>query len=155
MEPRSWLVVLVGAAVTTTGSILCAGELYKTVDAQGQVTYSDHPLSASSQRIFVEVKQGNPEEAARLQRQQSDSEAHLEQRARDAQQDANDQAQKAAQQAQQQQRCNAARARYAAFAAGGRLYKLDDQGNRVYYSDAEIEQQRAQTKAAMEAACGL
>jgi hypothetical protein len=39
------------------------------------------------------------------------------------------------------------------FAAGGRIFRTDEQGNRVYYSDQEIDQQRAATKAAMDSAC--
>ena len=150
-----WPVILVGVVALLAGHRIRADELYKTVDSNGQVTYSDHPLSGASQRISIEVTPANAQEAARLNRQQATSEAQMEQRARDAQRESNDQAQKAAQLAQQQQRCNAARSRYATFAAGGRLFKLDEQGNRVYYSDDEIEQQRIVTKAAMDAACNF
>jgi len=152
MKSRGIPALLLGATAALSVRVP-ADELYKTVDANGQVSYSDHPLSQASQRISIEVRPANATEAARLSRQQNATEAQLEQRALDAQQDANEQARKSAQLAQQQQRCNAARSRYATFAAGGRLFKLDDQGNRVYYSDEEIEQQRAQTKAAMDAAC--
>lgn len=132
-----------------------AADMYKTVDPQGQVTYSDHPLSPASQRISVEVTPANTDEAARLARQQAAQNAEYAQQAKQDRQDAADQAQKAAQLAQQQQRCNAARSRYAMFAAGGRIFKTDTQGNRVYYSDEEIDQQRVLTKEAMDSACNF
>lgn len=130
-----------------------ADDMYKTVDAQGNVTFSDHPLSPASRRMSVDVTQGDPAEAARIRQQQAQMNAETAQSVKQSQQDASDQARKAALQAQQQQRCAAARARYAMFAAGGRLFRTDEQGNRVYYSDQEINQQRDAAKAAMEGAC--
>jgi hypothetical protein len=151
---RSTWAPLYAAAVLIAAQQSLADDMYKTVDPQGHVTYSDHPQSPASQRISVEVREGNAEEAARLTRQQAAMDAESALQAKQARQDADEQAKKAAQLAQQQQRCNAARNRYAMFAAGGRIFKTDAQGNRVYYSDEEIDQQRALTKAAMDSACG-
>jgi hypothetical protein len=109
--------LLLATAILFTARGTLADDLYKTVDAQGHVTYSDHPLSKASERISVEVNPPNAQEAAR------------------------------------KQRCDAARGRYAMFAAGGRIFRTDADGNRVYYSDQEIEDQRAATKAAMDSAC--
>lgn len=130
-----------------------ADDMYKTVDAQGHVSYSDRPLSPTSQRISVEVTSGDPVEAARIKREQVSNTAAAEHAVEQSREDARDQARKEQQAAQQRQRCAAARSRYEMFAAGGRIFHLDDQGNRVYYSDQEIEQQRSETKAGMEQAC--
>ena len=155
MPPGSIAVLLCAAAMLVAAQRSLADDMYKTVDPQGHVTYSDHPLSPSSQRVSIEVKEGNAEEAARLTRQQAAMDAESALQMKQAWQEADEQAKKAAQLAQQQQRCNAARSRYAMFAAGGRIFKVDAQGNRVYYSDEEIEQQRALTKAAMDSACNF
>jgi hypothetical protein len=146
------LVAVFLAIAATNGH---ADDMYKTVDAEGHVTFSDHPLSSASQRVSVEVTPANAAEAARLTREQAAMNAQATQEAKQARQDASDQATKAAKLAQQQQRCAAARARYAMFAAGGRIFRTDEQGNRVYYSDEEIDQQRMSTKAAMESACNF
>lgn len=131
-----------------------ADEMYRTVDAQGHVSYSDHPLSSSSQRIFVDVRSGDSREAARIRREQSENTASAARTVQQSREDEEEKNRKDQQAVQQQQRCALARSRYAMFAAGGRLYHTDDQGNRIYYSDDEIEQQRIATKAAMEKACG-
>jgi hypothetical protein len=149
----SLLTVFFASLLTLLSRPGIADDMYKTVDAQGNVTFSDHPLSSASQRISVDVKQGDPAEAERIRREQAQMNAQAAQSVKQAQQDASDQAKKAAQQAQQQQRCAAARSRYAMFAAGGRLFRTDEQGNRVYYSDQEIDQQRDAARAAMEGAC--
>ena len=130
-----------------------ADTMYRTVDAQGQVTYSDRPLSSSSQRISVDVTGPNASEAARLSKEQAAESEADQQRMQQSQDDAEEAKKAAAHQAALQQRCNAARGRYASFAAGGRLFRTDADGNRVYLSDEEIDEQRTLAKAAMEAAC--
>jgi hypothetical protein len=130
-----------------------ADVMYRTVDAQGHVTYSDRPLSPSSQRISVDVTGPNASEAARLSKEQAAESAVDQQRIELGQHDADEAKKGAARDAAQQQRCNAARGRYASFAAGGRLFKTDADGNRVYLSDEDIDEQRTLAKAAMDSAC--
>jgi hypothetical protein len=130
-----------------------ADDVYKTVDAQGHVTYSDKPLSPQSQRVSVDVIAANPEDAARLAKAQAVANVEAAQEAKQAQQQAIDQQKQASQEAARKRSCDAARNRYAVFAAGGRIFRTDDQGNRAYYSDAEIDAQRISSKAAMDRAC--
>jgi hypothetical protein len=130
-----------------------ADDMYKTVDPQGHIIFSDHPLSSASQRISVQVTAPNPEEAARISKQQAMLNADAAQQAQQAQRDADEQTKKAAHDATQKRRCESARNRFAVFAAGGRIFKSDEQGNRVYYSDQEIEEQRLAAKAIMDSTC--
>jgi Domain of unknown function (DUF4124) len=145
---------LLGAALLLGASgKLCAGDVYKTVDADGHVTYSDHALSPNSKKITVDIVEGDPREAARLSDAMKAQNAEAAQRAKAAQQQAAEEQKQESQQQHQESACRAARARYRLFAAGGRLFHMDAQGNRVYYSDAEIDAQRDSAKAAMDAAC--
>ena len=151
---EAWIGACLCVLAALGSDALLAADMYRTVDANGVVSYSDHPLSSASQRISVEVREPNRQEAARLSKEQAIVAADATAEAQQAQREADDQKKKAAQEAQQKQRCDAARNRYAVFAAGGRIFKSDAQGNRVYYSDSEIEEQRAISKAAMDSACG-
>jgi hypothetical protein len=135
------------------GMYALGGEIYKTVDAQGHIIYSDHPISSTSQPLALQVTTANPQEAARLSREQALQTADAAQSAQQAQKDTAEQQKKAATDAAQKQRCDAARTRYAVFAAGGRIFKSDDQGNRAYYSDEQIAAEAATAKAAMDSAC--
>lgn len=130
-----------------------ADEVYKTLDAQGHITYSDRAISSDSKKVTVDFIQGNPQEAARLAKERALINADETQKARQAQQQAADQQKQQTQEALKRRECDAARSRYAMFAAGGRLFRMDDQGNRVFYSDEEIDAQRVSTKAAMDSAC--
>jgi Domain of unknown function (DUF4124) len=145
------LVVIVSSLAGARSS--CADDIYRTVDSQGHVTYSDHAVSAASRKVTVDVVPANPENAARLAKEQAIIHASEVDREKSAARDAIGQQQQQLEAAAQARRCSAARNRYAAFAAGGRIWKADTQGNRVFYSDQEIEAERASSKAAMDSAC--
>jgi hypothetical protein len=151
IAPRCLLITAMAILVAT--QIAVAGDVYKTVDAQGHVIYSDRALSPNSTKVTLDIIQGNPQDAARLAKTMAAANADAAQQAKMAQQQAADQQQQQSQQEQLRRRCEAARSRYATFAAGGRLFHADEQGNRVYYSDAEIDAQRVSAKAEMDAAC--
>jgi hypothetical protein len=152
MTPTSWF-LRVSALLVLSASCHAAGDIYRTVDAQGNVVYSDRAIAPTSKKIAVDVIQGNAEDAARLAKESAREDADAAQQAKLAREQAAKQQQQDAQEALKQRKCQAARNRYAMFAAGGRIYRVDEQGNRVYYSDAEIDAQRINTKATMDAAC--
>jgi predicted anti-sigma-YlaC factor YlaD len=151
---RAWKPLLTGlAGILGVACYAVASDVYKTVDAQGHVTYSDHALSPESKKVTLDVIQANPQEAARMAKQLAAENADAVQRAKSAREQGDEQQRQKAQQQEQQQRCQAARDRYATFASGGRLFHIDAQGERVYYTDEEIQAQASTAKAAMDSAC--
>jgi hypothetical protein len=126
-------------------------EIYKTVDASGHVVYSDHPTSPAAQKLSVPVTQPDAAEAARLGKQRALEDAEFAQRSR---QDAADASKQAAQAKQDEARCTAARTRYNFLMQVNRLYRVDADGNRAYYSDPEADAMRATSKQTMDQACG-
>jgi hypothetical protein len=128
-----------------------ADEVYKTVDASGHVVYSDHPTSAASEKLSVQVKEADPAEAARLAKQRAVQDADYAQRSR---QEADEQSKQAAQDKQQAALCTSTRNHYFAIKDSRRLFKLDADGNRVFYSDQEGDAMKAAARQAMEQACG-
>jgi hypothetical protein len=125
-------------------------EVYKTFDASGNVVYSDRPSSPKSEKMTVPVQQADPSEAARLAKQHALQDADYAQRNR---QEADEQGRQDAQSRQDAARCSSARTRYFALKDVGRIFRLDADGNRVFYSDAEADSMRAAAKQAMEQAC--
>jgi isoleucyl-tRNA synthetase len=128
-----------------------ADEVYRSVDAQGHVVYSDRATTPTAQKSTVKVIQGDPAEAARAARQTHIFQAEENQRKQ--QQSASDH-EKAQQDHDKQVRCNNARNHYFAIKDANRMYKVDAQGNRQYYSDAEGDARKEQARQAMVAACG-
>jgi len=130
-----------------------AQTLYKTVDSQGRVSYTDKPVSRTSQPTTVQVSAPNPDDAARLQREQAESAAYAE---RVRRQQLTEQ-QKAAEKAQQQRElksfCNEARYRHKVLSEGGRIVEVGDKGERNYLSSEDIVAGREEARAVVEEYC--
>jgi hypothetical protein len=130
---------------------LQAADVYRSVDAEGHVVYSDRADSKAAQKAAVRVDAPDPAEVARLAREQQVMSA--EQSQRQKQQEAEDK-KKALQARDQQVRCESARNHYFAMKEARRIFDRDADGNRVYYSDAEADAKREEAHQVMTAACG-
>jgi multidrug efflux pump subunit AcrA (membrane-fusion protein) len=127
-----------------------AQEIYKSVDAAGHVSYSDRGTSKNSPKTSLKVEEGDPAEAARIAKEQQLLKAEDAQRTR---QDALDARNKADEDRQREAACRNARNNYFRVKDANRLFKLDAEGNRVYYSDEEADKMRVQAQRAMTSAC--
>jgi Domain of unknown function (DUF4124) len=148
---RSRACLLGALAVLAAPAHAIGADVYKTVDASGNVVYSDHPSSPKSQKMTLPVQQADPSEAARLAKQHALQDADYAQRSR---QEADEQGRQEAQSRQDAARCTSARNRYFSLRDVRRIFHLDADGNRVFYSDEEADAMRAAAKQEMELACG-
>jgi len=126
-----------------------AGEVYKSIDAQGHVVYSDRADSAA-QKSVVHVDRPAPTEVARNAKEQAilqveDSQRRKEQSAEDAK--------KARDEHNRQVQCDGARSRYYSLKDARRIFERDAEGNRVYYNDADADAKREEARQAMVTAC--
>jgi len=145
------------AAVVTAGVLVAAvilparaDQVYKSVDAQGHVTYSDRPNAVGAQKTDIAVQQADPNEAARLAKEHQVLNAEDDQRKK---QDLAADKAKAQQDKDRQARCQAAKDHYNSIKEG-RLYKRDADGNRQFMSDTEADAQRETARQVMNTACG-
>jgi hypothetical protein len=128
-----------------------ADQIYKSVDAQGNVTYSDRPNAAGAKKTEVTVQQGDPKEAARLAKERMVLKAEDEQRKK---QDLTENKAKAQQDQDKKAQCERARENYNTLKEVRRISKTDADGNRVYYTDEQADAMRAAALQAMNSACG-
>ena len=128
-----------------------ANEVYKSVDAQGHVVYSDRPDTSSAQKSEVKAEGPNPTEAARIAKEQAILKAEEIQRNK---QKAIEDAKKAQAEHTAQVQCDSARNRFYTLKDARRLYDRDADGNRVYLSDQDGDARREEARQAMTAACG-
>lgn len=126
-------------------------QVYKSVDAQGHVTYSDRPTSAGARKTDIVVQQADPKEAQRLAKERMLLDAADDQRARKT---AADEQAKAKQDRDKKQLCDNARAHYNDIKDANRIYTVTADGNREYYTDAQADAMRSEAKRTMDAACG-
>lgn len=128
-----------------------ADDVYKSVDAQGHVVYSDHPDSSTAQKSLVRVDRPNPAEVARIAKEQEILKAEEIQR---NQQKSVDDKKKAQQDHDKQVQCDGARNRYYTLKDARRIFERDADGNRIYYTDSEANAKRDEARQAMQTACG-
>ena len=133
---------------------LSADEVYKSVDSEGHVVYSDRAPSAKAQKTEVRVTQPDEAQAARNARQQQILNAEDMQRKQHDATEAAATEKKEHQDQQKQALCNQARDHYNLIKDVNLIYHLDANGNRVYYTDAEADARRESARKAMMSACG-
>ena len=127
-----------------------ADGIYKSIDAEGHVVYSDRP-SLNAEKTVVTVDRPDAKEVARIGKEQEI--LKVEEIQRNKQKLADD-AKKAQQEHAKQLQCDAARSAYYLLKDARRVYKRDADGNRVYYSDKDANAKREDARQAMTAACG-
>ncbi|MGB1111005.1 MAG: DUF4124 domain-containing protein [Gammaproteobacteria bacterium] len=131
-----------------------AAKVYRWVDENGKVHFSDKPPAsgrASSASSF-KTREGGANTASAEQRKarmkaMADSlqaEREGKQAAREA-----DQAEAEA----QEKRCKQAKSRAALWKQGGRIYKMDENGERSYYSSEEIDAKRKEGQRQIDKYC--
>lgn len=158
-----WIRLITLSALLIGGSTLAtAGDLYRWVDAQGQVHYSDEPPPADAREVKSMRNKGvDPSE----QEQAEDSEeseappsyveqqaAFEERQAKKAEEQAKaEQEKKMA--AEQKKNCEAARGNYNTVSNGGRVMRINAQGEREYLSDEQIKKETIEARKTMEEVC--
>lgn len=111
-------------------------EIFKWVDEQGNVHYSDTPVKADAQQMQIKTESGSQprvSEQERLERRQRLLQAYDEDRARQNEIDAREQKQKD----QLKRECVIARDRLARYERSRNLYDFDKDGNRIILEDKE------------------
>ena len=128
-----------------------ADQVYRSVDAQGHVTYSDRPTAAGAQKTDITVQQANAQEAQRLAKEQMLLKAEDDQRTR---KEAQENQLKAKQDGEKKRKCDYARNHYNSLKDAHRIFTSTADGNKEYYTDAQADAMRDEAKRAMDAACG-
>ncbi len=152
---------LLGSAWLVAAS---AAPMYKWTDADGKIHYSDQPPPASVKE-GVTVKPGKQsapvpkaaagEKAVPTAKAKTYVEEEAEFRKRKVEEAEREAAEKkkAEDAAQQKQNCERARAQLANLQAGGRLTRINAQGEREFLSDAEIAQAAETAKKSADSWC--
>jgi len=146
-------IALAVATATLSAVPVYAAEVYKTVDAEGHVVYTDH-ADPNAPSGAVQVNAMSAKQAARAAKLQAPQKAadvqHRKQQALEAAKivrldhDAKIQA---------KIQCDDAQKTFYAMKTSERLFHQDNAGNRVYYSDAETAMKREAARQTMVLAC--
>ncbi|MFL6548519.1 MAG: DUF4124 domain-containing protein [Povalibacter sp.] len=151
MLPRS-LKLIIATLVLGTG--VAHADVYKFVDAHGNVLYTDKPATLPAQRLSVQSHKTDVVEAqARQQAEMSRMQAANQTTTQNAQQQADKKAAGELTEKDKAERCVKARERYDSYMNSQRLYESQANGERRYLSDAELTTARTSAKASMDELC--
>jgi hypothetical protein len=159
--------LLAVAFLAATGA---QAQVYKCVDAGGKVVYSQDPCPANMKsdtmtRNRPSAPAAPPADSSADKAAKGDAAksaapktaAEQEQAFRKRQQDqakaAKESDQKSAEAQRKAENCRNARERFAQYDIGGRLSRINAQGERYYLDDAQVEQEKARARADVAQAC--
>ena len=129
-----------------------AGEIYKWTDADGNVHYGDRPVSNQSERLNIKSK---PTNSASVQ---ATTLARVDARAQEREEAANLPAgpspeELRAEAKQRAEQCTASKAQLQKFLTSRRIYREDENGERVYMDEAEMQATRERSENQVEEFC--
>ncbi len=129
-----------------------AGEIYKWTDEAGNVHYTDKPVGNPPERINITSRRTDNTQVqarvqSRLNRQAEKAEAEKE--AADGSQDGDVESA-----AERSQKCDTYKDRLSNFVRSRRLYREDDDGERSYLDENEMQAAREKVQGQVEKYCG-
>jgi hypothetical protein len=172
-QPLKRNIVMIRIALSVfalLGVASAQAQVYKCVDAGGKIVYSQNPCPANmkSGRISGNVPPApaaapaaaSADKAAKGEAAKSAAPktvAEQEQAFRKRQQDqakaAKESGEKSAEAQRKQENCRNARERLAQYEIGGRVARINPQGERYYLDDAQIAQETSRARADVAQAC--
>jgi hypothetical protein len=145
---KSLLILALALAVAP----LAGAQPYKYIDKDGKTVYSDQPpLSGDAKQL--NTHSGATSSAPAAQKSAVERDKDL-QKGRDEARERSKKADDLVKQAEQNEKaCTAAKTNYRTYADGGRIYKYDSSGERVFLGDDEVAKELERSKRDMDEAC--
>lgn len=126
---------------------------YRWVDENGQTHFGDRPpAGAASDEVKVDTAPAGSDAAARERQQRMND--FLEQSEKERAERNEAKAREEAMAAQQEARCEALQGRLKYLKSVSRLYRVNNEGERVYVDDEENERLRREFQAKVREECG-
>jgi len=144
-----------------------SAQMYKWVDSDGKVQYSDkpppsnikteklrEPARAASTPAASDAKGGTPKDAAKVgPKTAAEQEQAFRKRQLDAAKAQEEEGRKQAEGSDRAENCKRAKAALANLQIGGRQMRIDEKGERVFLDDQQIAQETARAQQETAAAC--
>jgi len=149
---RKTLILLTSASVAFSAAAV-AGEIYKWTDENGNVHYEDRPTGEDVERVAVVSSNTNNASV----RASADARRARQTAREDAREDREEEERQAAELAQitaeREQKCQDSRTRMENYLQARRLYREDENGERVYLDDSDVMKARNQAQEDIQAYC--
>jgi len=132
----------IALSITATGASL-AGEIYKWTDDEGNVYFADRPTGAvGEEHLTIRSRATDPSRILAEAQARADTQALRAEEEANAPQGPTAEELRA-EARKQDEKCNEYRARQTRFTDNRRIYRMDENGERVYYDEEEMSTARA------------
>lgn len=132
MKRSDWiaLAILLSVAGTPTAD----AQVYRWVDEDGKVHFSDTPPNEDAERLPIETR---PTDLESVLEKRIERRHHLDELDKDRAHEAETESERAAYAARRAESCRQARERVASIESARRLSRVDEDGNRIQYDDEQ------------------
>jgi hypothetical protein len=134
---------LLACAAIAIAASAGASEIYKWTDEDGNVHYEDRPTGApSEQRLDISYERTNNEAVQQRVQARVDAQTTREEARSVAAAQEQERAEQLAEEEARSKKCDSYRARLETYVQSRRLYRTDDNGERVYLDDDQTQEAR-------------
>jgi len=137
------------AAVSTA----TASDIYKWVDAEGNVHYGDRPVGEQSQRVDIQSRRTDPAQVAARVTARTETRAAAVEAQAAASADGPSEEERQAEMAERAKQCTTYREQQQRMANSRRLFREDENGERVYLDEAEMQSTRQKIQVLISQTC--
>jgi hypothetical protein len=131
------------------------GEIYKWTDAEGNVHYGDRPTGAGNEeRLAISSSRTDPARVQATVQARQEARTRREESRANAAAGQPSEEELRAEAEERARKCETYRERLQKFVTSRRLYRHDENGERVYLDEAETEAARARVQEQVQEYCG-
>ncbi|HEB92362.1 MAG TPA: DUF4124 domain-containing protein [Gammaproteobacteria bacterium] len=133
------LIAVITLSLLCTVTSALAGKVYKWTDSEGNIHYGERPPGTQAKEIDIH-KAPSSHNASPPGNSLQETNKLLETLQKERQQKAEKKAAAEKERKTREANCSYSKRRLAGYRIGGRIYEIDDQGERSYLSDSDIQQ---------------
>ncbi len=135
----------------TTGAL--AGKVYKWTDSEGNIHYGERPPSTQAKEVDIHKAPPSSRNAPPTGNSLQETNKLLDTLQKERQQKAEKKATAEKERKAREANCSRSKRRLAGYRIGGRIYEIDEQGERSYLSDSDIQQRLEATQKEVDKWC--
>ncbi len=151
MAKRALALVLM-LALTAVGTT-AAGQIYKWTDEEGNVHFTDKPVAEEAERVAIQSRRTDPERVQAMVQSRADAAAKAAEEEAAATPQGPTEEEIQARLEERAKRCATYRERLQRFVQSRRIYREDENGERVYLSEEEMQEAREKVENQVQEYC--
>lgn len=153
MQNTGRKVLLTFAAACLMAGTAGSTEIYKWVDEEGNVHYGDVPEGRAAEALAIDSRRTDPDRVQAEQESVAALQESLAERAQARDEAAAEREEARAEAEKRAKQCDEARERLRVAMEAQRLYKQDENGERVWYDDEDYERIRNEARQLVDERC--